>query len=94
MIDGSQVADGDVVLGLASTGFHSNGYSLLRKVLDVSGLALGDAFPDFEETIAEILLEPTRIYVRSVVDLLGRRRHHTGDGARHRWRNGRQPLAE
>lgn len=70
LIDGSQVANGDVVLGLASTGFHSNGYSLLRKVLDVSGLALGDAFPDFGETIAEILLEPTRIYVRSVVDLL------------------------
>jgi phosphoribosylformylglycinamidine cyclo-ligase len=70
IIDGSQVEEGDVVLGLASSGFHSNGYSLVRKVLEVSRLSLDDRFPDMSETIADTLLRPTRIYVRSVLDLL------------------------
>ncbi|MCL5736670.1 MAG: phosphoribosylformylglycinamidine cyclo-ligase [Actinobacteria bacterium] len=70
LIDGSQVTEGDVVLGLTSSGFHSNGYSLLRKVLDLNDYSLDDRFPGFDETIAETLLRPTRIYVRSVRDLL------------------------
>jgi phosphoribosylformylglycinamidine cyclo-ligase len=70
MINGSQVAEGDAVLGLASTGFHSNGYSLVRRVLEVSGLSLDDRLPGFDETVADTLLRPTRIYVRSVLGLL------------------------
>jgi phosphoribosylformylglycinamidine cyclo-ligase len=70
LIDGSTVAEGDVVIGLASSGLHSNGFSLVRKVLEVSGLSLGDAFLDSAETVAAVLLEPTRIYVRSVLGLL------------------------
>lgn len=70
MIDGSQVAEGDVVLGLASSGFHSNGYSLLRKVVEVSGLGWDDPFPGSEATVAEVMLRPTRIYVRNVLALL------------------------
>ncbi len=76
LIDGSTVAEGDVVVGLASSGLHSNGYSLVRKVLEVSGLSLGDALPSpagtsaGDASVAEVLLEPTRIYVRSVLDLL------------------------
>jgi phosphoribosylformylglycinamidine cyclo-ligase len=70
IIDGSKVADGDVVIGLESTGFHSNGYSLVRKVLDVNACRLDDHFPRFEESIADLLLKPTRIYVKSVLQLL------------------------
>jgi phosphoribosylformylglycinamidine cyclo-ligase len=70
LIDGSTVTEGDVVLGLTSSGFHSNGYSLVRKVLEVSGLPLNGRFAGFDETIADTLLRPTRIYVKSVLGLL------------------------
>jgi phosphoribosylformylglycinamidine cyclo-ligase len=70
LIDGSQVSEGDVVIGLASNGFHSNGYSLLRRVLELNGRRLQEKFPHFDETIGDTLLRPTRIYVRSVLDLL------------------------
>ena len=70
IIDGSMVAAGDKILGLASSGFHSNGYSLIRKVIEVSGLQLGDRFPGQEQTVADVLLKPTRIYVRSVLAVL------------------------
>ena len=70
LIDGTKVEEGDAVLGLASSGFHSNGYSLLRKILAISGLNCHDRFPGFDETIADALLRPTRIYVRSVQRLL------------------------
>lgn len=70
LIDGSKVAEGDAVLGLASSGFHSNGYSLVRKVVEVSGLRLDDRFTGLDETVADTLLRPTRIYVKSVLGLL------------------------
>jgi phosphoribosylformylglycinamidine cyclo-ligase len=72
LIDGAAVAEGDVVLGLASSGLHSNGFSLVRKVLESSGLGLGDVFPDLDMPTADVLLTPTRIYVRSIVGLLKR----------------------
>ena len=70
IIDGSTVQEGDMVLGLASTGFHSNGYSLVRKVLDVNKVDLNGRFPGMTETVAEALLRPTRIYVQSILGLL------------------------
>jgi phosphoribosylformylglycinamidine cyclo-ligase len=70
LINGSGVEEGDVVLGLASSGVHSNGFSLVRKVLETAGLKLTDTFPHFYEPIAETLLKPTRIYVRSILQLL------------------------
>jgi len=68
IIDGSNVTAGDVVLGLASSGPHSNGYSLIRKILDDSGASLNT--PMDGRTLLEALLEPTRIYVPSILRLL------------------------
>jgi phosphoribosylformylglycinamidine cyclo-ligase len=66
LIDGSKVAPGDVVLGLASTGVHSNGYSLVRKVVERSGVAYADPAPFADgKSLGQALLTPTRIYVKS-----------------------------
>jgi len=64
MIDGSTIGAGDALIGIASSGPHSNGYSLIRKVLDIAGESdIGGRAAD------EVLLEPTRIYVKSILAL-------------------------
>jgi len=71
IVTGAGVAPGDRVLGLASSGLHSNGYTLARKVIfERLGLKLGDTVPGLGRSIAEELLEPTRIYVRPVLELI------------------------
>ncbi len=69
-IDGSTITDGDVVIGLASNGVHSNGYSLVRKLVADAGLAWDDVIPGWRGTVAAELLTPTRIYVRSILSLM------------------------
>ncbi len=68
IIDGSHIRAGDQVLGLASSGLHSNGYSLARAVLERSSATLDQAIG--ETTLGEALLAPTRIYVRPILALL------------------------
>jgi len=68
IITGKQVAKGDVLIGLASTGPHSNGYSLIRKIIEVSGADLNAEFDG--ASLGERLLAPTRIYVKPLLKLL------------------------
>ncbi len=63
-LDGSGTAVGDIILGLASSGLHSNGFSLVRRVVTEAGLAYGDPAAFASGTLGEALLTPTRLYVR------------------------------
>jgi phosphoribosylformylglycinamidine cyclo-ligase len=71
-IDGRRIAAGDVLIGLASSGPHSNGFSLIRRILEVSGADLRAPVPGMQgsRTLGDALLEPTRIYVKPVLSLL------------------------
>jgi phosphoribosylformylglycinamidine cyclo-ligase len=72
IVTGEKVAPGDVLIGLPSTGLHSNGFTLARRaLLERGGLSLDDSPPELGRTVADELLEPTEIYVRAVVDLIG-----------------------
>lgn len=68
IIDGRQVKVGDKLIGLASTGPHSNGYSLIRKIINQNQFSLNDSVNG--KTLSNWLLEPTRIYVKSILTLL------------------------
>ncbi|GAB7355260.1 hypothetical protein MBLNU459_g5807t1 [Dothideomycetes sp. NU459] len=84
--DTDSMVEGDVLLGLASNGVHSNGFSLVRKIIDAKGLSYHDKAPwDQSKTVGESLLTPTRIYVKPLLkavekDLLKGMAHITGGG--------------
>jgi phosphoribosylformylglycinamidine cyclo-ligase len=70
IVDGSGIGVGNRIIGLASNGLHSNGFSLVRKLVSESGLSLQDELPGEGQALGDVLLKPTRIYVRSVLNLL------------------------
>jgi phosphoribosylformylglycinamidine cyclo-ligase len=86
VLTGADIAPGDVVLGLASSGVHSNGFSLVRRIIEQERWDLAEALPGHgNRTLAEILLDPTRIYVRALLPLVQNRQikglaHITGGG--------------
>jgi phosphoribosylformylglycinamidine cyclo-ligase len=90
ILNGSEIRPGDRVIGLASSGLHSNGYSLVRKIVfERAGLSADTFVPELGRTVADELLEPTRLYVRAVKTVYRRYRvkrvvhgiaHITGGG--------------
>ena len=71
IIDGSSITVGDKLIGLASSGLHSNGYSLARKIIfEKLGLGIDSVLPDLGTIVADELLTPTKIYVKTVLNLL------------------------
>ncbi len=87
VLSGEDIGEGDLVLGIPSSGFHSNGYSLIRKVLKAKGIDYQEHVQDFGKTVAEVLLEPTRIYWKDIKKIRGSVRikamvHITGGGIR------------
>jgi len=85
LLTGAAISPGDVILGLASSGVHSNGFSLVRKILEQNKWDLEDSFPSLGKSLGEALLEPTRIYVRPLLPLVQQGRikglaHITGGG--------------
>ncbi|MDP1510132.1 phosphoribosylformylglycinamidine cyclo-ligase [Paenibacillus sp. CMAA1739] len=86
IINGSSIAPGDTVIGLASSGVHSNGFSLVRKLLlEQEGYDLHDEIEGLNGRLGDVLLEPTKIYVKSVLALLDKVKvkgmaHITGGG--------------
>lgn len=88
LLDGKRIAKGHLVIGMASSGPHSNGYSLIRKVIEKSGADLSSPMPGSDNeayTLGEALMAPTRIYVKPVLELLESGRidglaHITGGG--------------
>jgi phosphoribosylformylglycinamidine cyclo-ligase len=71
IIDGSTITVGNKLIGLASNGLHSNGYSLARKIIfDRMQLSIGDILPGTGSSVAEELLKPTRIYVKTILNLI------------------------
>lgn len=71
MINGQNVSAGDVVIGVASSGLHSNGYSLVRKIVfEIAGLSIEDRVKECDATVGELLLTPTKIYTKPIRQLI------------------------
>lgn len=78
IIDGKKVCEGDKIIALKSSGFHSNGYSLVRKVFDVENADLSEYSSELGSTVGEALLAPTKIYVKPVLTLISVLKNHAG----------------
>ena len=73
ILNKTDVSAGDVIIGLASSGIHSNGYSLVRKIFDVENIDLNKKMPELDnKSLGEVLIEPTKIYVKPILSLLNK----------------------
>ena len=70
MIDGSKLKAGDVLIGLRSTGVHSNGFSLVRKIFGINEETVNNTYPELDKPLGEALLTPTKIYVKPMLALM------------------------
>ena len=85
MIDGSALKEGDALIGLRSSGVHSNGFSLVRKIFDINETTINAEYPELEKPLGEELLTPTKIYVKPLLALMDKLEvkavsHITGGG--------------
>lgn len=85
IIDGSELKEGDVLIGLRSSGVHSNGFSLVRKVFGIDENTINNTYPELEKPLGETLLTPTKIYVKPILALIEKANvkaisHITGGG--------------
>ena len=72
IIDGSKLTAGDVLIGLPSSGVHSNGFSLVRKVFGIGENTIHNEYPELDKPLGETLLTPTKIYVKPILDLISK----------------------
>ena len=70
IITGEKISDGDLIFAMKSSGLHSNGYTTVRQIIKNNNINYDEKFPGDNKTVADVLLEPTRIYVREVLDAM------------------------
>lgn len=70
IVTGERISDGDVIYSLQSSGLHSNGFTTVRKILKENNIGMEDKFPGENKKTSEVVLEPTRIYVRDILDIV------------------------